>query len=149
MTPDTDTIFALASGASPAAIAVLRISGPRAGNALDSLAGLPRPPARRLTLRLLRDGGGAVLDQAMLAWLPVAEQHEHLAAVPRLMLSERTVTDIDALLARLAQVRAQGHAVSDGENAYGLRTVAAPVLDGAGRPIAGVSMTIAAAPAGR
>ena len=70
MTPDTDTIFALASGAPPAAIAVLRISGPRAGDALDSLAGLPRPPARRLTLRRLRDGGGAVLDQSMLAWLP-------------------------------------------------------------------------------
>lgn len=84
------------------------------------------------------------LGQAMLAWLPVAEQHEHLAAVPRLMLSERTVTDLDALLARLAAVRAQGYAVSDGENAYGLRTVAAPVLDGCGRPIAGISMTIAA-----
>jgi IclR family pca regulon transcriptional regulator len=84
------------------------------------------------------------LGQAMLAWLPVAEQHEHLAAVPRLMLSERTVTDLDGLLSRLAQVRAQGYAVSDGENAYGLRTVAAPVLDAGGRPIAGISMTIAA-----
>ncbi|WP_203072826.1 IclR family transcriptional regulator [Falsiroseomonas ponticola] len=84
------------------------------------------------------------LGQAMLAWLPVAEQHEQLAAVPRVMLSERTITDLDALLARLAQVRAQGYAVSDGENAYGLRTVAAPVLDARGRPIAGVSMTIAA-----
>ena len=82
------------------------------------------------------------LGQAMLAWLPVVEQQAQLAAVPRLMLSERTITDIGALMDRLAQVRAQGYAVSDGENAYGLRTVAAPVLDGRGRPIAGVSMTI-------
>ena len=85
------------------------------------------------------------LGQAMLAWLPVAEQHEQLAAVPRVMLSERTLTELDALMARLASVRARGFAVSDGENAYGLRTVAAPVLDGAGRPIAGVSLTISAA----
>jgi IclR family pca regulon transcriptional regulator len=84
------------------------------------------------------------LGQAMLAWLPAAEQQAQLAAVPRVMLSERTLTDGDALLARLQAVRAQGYAVSDGENAYGLRTVAAPVLDAAGRPIAGVSMTVAA-----
>lgn len=84
------------------------------------------------------------LGQAMLAWLPEAEQHEQLAAVPRVMLSERTLTQLDPLMARLAAVRARGFAVSDGENAYGLRTVAAPVLDGAGRPIAGVSLTITA-----
>ena len=34
--------------------------------------------------------------------------------------------------------------MSNGENAYGLRTVAAPVLDTAAKPIAGVSLTIAA-----
>jgi IclR family pca regulon transcriptional regulator len=39
-------------------------------------------------------------------------------------------------------VRAQGYAVSDGENAYGLRTIAAPVLDLSGAPVAGVSLTI-------
>lgn len=82
------------------------------------------------------------LGQAMLAWLPVAEQHEQLAAVPRVMLSERTLTDLESLMGRLAAVRARGFAVSDGENAYGLRTVAAPVLDARGAPAAGVSLTI-------
>ena len=84
------------------------------------------------------------LGQAILAWLPQAEQVAHLQAVDRVMLSERTLTGLDDLLARLAEVRARGFAVSDGENAYGLRTVAAPVLDAAGRPLAGVSLTIAA-----
>lgn len=84
------------------------------------------------------------LGQAILAWLPQAEQVAHLQAVERVMLSERTLIDLDGLLARLAEVRARGFAVSDGENAYGLRTVAAPVLDAAGRPLAGVSLTIAA-----
>jgi IclR family pca regulon transcriptional regulator len=46
------------------------------------------------------------------------------------------------LLNRLALVRKRGYAVSDGENAYGLRTVAAAVLDGDGMPVAGISATI-------
>src|SRR5262245_47136532 len=37
--PSPDTIFALSSGRLPAAIAVVRISGPRAGDALMALAG--------------------------------------------------------------------------------------------------------------
>jgi len=49
-------------------------------------------------------------------------------------LSERTLIDLDELLDRLTQVRALGYATSDGENAYGLRTVAAPVLDTDGLP---------------
>jgi IclR family pca regulon transcriptional regulator len=85
------------------------------------------------------------LGQAILAWLPRDEQVRQLEAVPRVMLSERTLTGLDALLARLAEVRARGFAVSDGENAYGLRTVAAPVLGPEGRPFAGASLTIAAA----
>ncbi len=84
------------------------------------------------------------LGQAILAWLPRQEQVVHPDAVPRVMPSECTLTDLDALLARLAELRTQGHAVADGENAYGLRTVAAPVLDPAGRPARGVSLTVAA-----
>jgi IclR family pca regulon transcriptional regulator len=82
------------------------------------------------------------LGHAILAFLPREEQVAQLERRPRVMLSERTVTDLEALLARLEQVRAQGYAVSDGENAYGLRTVAAPILDASGHPFAGVSLTI-------
>ena len=64
-----DTIFALSSGAPPAAIAVIRISGPQAGAALMQLAGtLPRP--RHASYRVLRDGAGEVLDRALVLWLP-------------------------------------------------------------------------------
>ncbi|WP_244457777.1 IclR family transcriptional regulator [Roseomonas fluvialis] len=82
------------------------------------------------------------LGQAIMAWLPREEQVAQLGSVPRVKLSDRTVTDLDALLVRLDEVRARGYAVSDGENAYGLRTVAAPVLDAQGAPVAGVSLTI-------
>lgn len=64
-----DTIFAVASGAGRAAIAVFRISGPGSGAALEALCGR-RPAARRASLRRLRDGAGVVLDQALVLWLP-------------------------------------------------------------------------------
>lgn len=65
----TDTIFALSSGAPPAAIAVVRISGPLAGDALRALAGRSLPP-RRAVAATLRDQAGAVLDRALALWLP-------------------------------------------------------------------------------
>lgn len=80
-----DTIFALSSGAPPAAIAVVRISGPEAGAALRLLAGqLPEP--RRATYRRLHDLQQSILDHALVLWLPgphtatgenIAELHLH------------------------------------------------------------------------
>lgn len=61
----SDTIFAVSSGAPPAAIAVLRISGTDAKAAASALAGkLPEP--RRAAVRRLRDpANGSVLDSAL------------------------------------------------------------------------------------
>lgn len=85
---------------------------------------------------------GAALGHAILACLPVEAQRELILRSNRLRLSEKTLVEPDAILARLADVRARGYAVSDGENAYGLRTVAAAVLDTDGSPVAGISLTI-------
>ena len=84
----------------------------------------------------------AALGHVMLAHLARDEQIERLEARPRVKLSERTLTDLDALLARLDLVRKKGHAVSDGENAYGLRTLATPIFDAQGVVIGGLSVTI-------
>ena len=65
----TDTIFALGSGAPPAAIAVIRISGSDAGAALQCLSG-KLPPPRRAVLATLADPDGLPLDTAMVLWLP-------------------------------------------------------------------------------
>ena len=81
-----DTIYALSSGSPPAAIAVVRISGPRANAALTALAGkLPEP--RVATLARLKDPeSGEALDNALLLRFPapasatgedVAELHLH------------------------------------------------------------------------
>jgi tRNA modification GTPase len=68
--PARDTIFALSSGRPPAAIAVIRISGPRAGDALKALVGrLPEP--RRAALARVRDpASGEILDEALALWFP-------------------------------------------------------------------------------
>jgi tRNA modification GTPase len=68
--PDRSTIFALSSGRPPAAIAVVRVSGPRAGVALERLIGrLPEP--RKAALARVRDpASGDVIDEALALWFP-------------------------------------------------------------------------------
>lgn len=63
------TIFALSSGAAPAGIGVIRVSGPRATAAVTALAGT-LPPPREARVRALRDGAGALLDRALVLVFP-------------------------------------------------------------------------------
>lgn len=60
-----DTIYAHSSGQAPAAIAVIRISGPDAHAAGKTLAG-SLPSARQAAVRRLRDVHGVVLDDALI-----------------------------------------------------------------------------------
>ena len=104
------TIAALASGRPPAAIAVIRLSGPNAFGALAALMGPELPPPRRLSLRTLRDPVTQVmLDRALVVVFPgpytasgedLAELHLHggvavvtgvlmaLVALPGIRLAE-------------------------------------------------------------
>jgi tRNA modification GTPase len=59
-----DTIFALSSGSPPAAIAVIRVSGPLAHEAGRRFAG-SLPPARHAAVRELRDEAGELLDESL------------------------------------------------------------------------------------
>ena len=69
MTEYSDTIFAIASGAGRAAIAVLRISGPASGTILDRIC-RRRPRPRLAALRTLRDRFDFVIDKSLVLWLP-------------------------------------------------------------------------------
>jgi tRNA modification GTPase len=100
-----DTIFALSSGAPPAAIAVVRISGPKAGEALQTLAGRLPEPRRSAYLRL-RDESGETLDQVLALWLPgprtatgedIAELHCHGGRA--------VVSAVEAALAGMPELR--------------------------------------------
>jgi tRNA modification GTPase len=65
----TDTIFALATAPGRAAVAVVRLSGTHAGQALAALAGR-QPPPRRAAVRKLQDADGRILDEALVLWMP-------------------------------------------------------------------------------
>lgn len=81
------TIVALASGAGRAGVAVLRLSGPQAGAALEALTDRPPPPARRAARRAFCEpASGLSLDDGLALWFPgpasftgedVAELHVH------------------------------------------------------------------------
>ncbi|MDB5463602.1 MAG: thdF [Phenylobacterium sp.] len=65
----TDTIFAPATAAGRAAVAVVRLSGPGSAEAVRALAGR-LPAARRASLRRLKDADGQAIDEALVLWLP-------------------------------------------------------------------------------
>jgi tRNA modification GTPase len=102
MADATDTIFALSSGPPPAAIAVVRISGPRASAALEALIGRV-PVARRATFARVREPStGETIDEAVVLWFPSpkSETGEDTAEVQ--LHGGRAV--IAAVLAALATV---------------------------------------------
>ena len=80
------TIFALATPPGRSGVAVIRVSGSAAGDALDAVAGTPRPASRVATLRRLRTAMGETIDTSLLLWFPgpnsftgedMAEFHVH------------------------------------------------------------------------
>lgn len=80
-----DTIYALSSGRVPAAIAVVRVSGPKARIGLETITGtIPEP--RRAKRATFREPSGDVIDDGLVLWFPapgsetgedVAELHVH------------------------------------------------------------------------
>ena len=98
-----DTIFALSSGSPPAAVALVRISGPRADSALESLAGML--PGPRTASLVALSAAGEPLDRAIVLRFPgpgsatgedVVELHLHGGrAVVAAVLA--ALADIDGL----------------------------------------------------
>ena len=99
---DRDTIFALSSGRPPAAIAVVRISGPRARTALERMVGrVPQP--RRASLALLRDPvTGEMVEEGLALWFPAPNSETGEDMVELHVHGGRAV--IAAVLAALAKL---------------------------------------------
>src|ERR1700734_37814 len=68
--PDRSTIFALSSGRLPAAIAVVRLSGPNARVALEKLTGRLPEPRKAMLVRVRDPESGEVIDEALALWFP-------------------------------------------------------------------------------
>ena len=102
-----DTIFAPASGAGRAAIAVIRISGPRCAAALAALAPGKAFPDRVATLATLSDpASGEALDRALVVRFvaPKSFTGEEMAEL-QATGGRATVAGIVAALARLPGLR--------------------------------------------
>lgn len=80
------------------------------------------------------------LGKALLAFLPDAERAETVGRISFVRRGPNTLTSKAALLAELERVRATGIAVNNEELAYGLRSVAVPVLSGAGEAVAAINL---------
>jgi IclR family transcriptional regulator, pca regulon regulatory protein len=80
------------------------------------------------------------MGRVLLAGLPDAELKAHLARVKLVRLTARTVASADELMSVLKAVRRGGYAVVDQELEIGLRSIAVPVLDRGGRPIAAINI---------
>jgi tRNA modification GTPase len=86
MAQSDDTIFAPSTAPGRAGIAVLRISGPQAKSAVETLCGSEPPPPKTAILKAFRDGDGALIDRGLLLWFAaphsfsgedIAEFHVH------------------------------------------------------------------------
>lgn len=85
------------------------------------------------------------MGRVLLAALPEAEARALVEAADRRALTARTVTGVEAIMARLARARAEGHAVIDQELEIGLTSIAVPVADRAGRVLAAINIGTQAA----
>jgi len=81
------------------------------------------------------------MGRLLLADLKDEEIKARLAASNREALTKHTVTDVDALFAKVVQARRQGWCLVNQELEEGLVSIAAPIVDRAGRPVAALNIS--------
>ena len=82
------------------------------------------------------------LGKVLLAFLPEAERAATLAAIDFSRRGPNTIVTRRALDEELRRVRANGYAINNEELAYGLRSIAAPVLDHEGRAACAINLAV-------
>jgi IclR family pca regulon transcriptional regulator len=80
------------------------------------------------------------MGKVLLAFLPDDQRDDVLSRVTFARRGPNTLTSKDALLAELHRVREAGIAVNNEELAYGLRSVAVPVIAASGEAVAAVNL---------
>jgi IclR family pca regulon transcriptional regulator len=87
----------------------------------------------------------ASMGRVLLAALPERERIRLLEATDRPKLTEKTLTEMPALLAEIEKIGREGFAINDEELEIGLRSIAVPLVDGAGRVVAAINVGAQAA----
>jgi IclR family pca regulon transcriptional regulator len=84
------------------------------------------------------------MGRVLLAALPTDEARRLVEASLRTKRTERTMTDISALMAEIEATRERGYAAIDQEVEIGLRSVAVPLQNARGRTVASLNIGLAA-----
>lgn len=84
----------------------------------------------------------SAMGRVLLAGLPPERRDALLAAAPRPAFTDRTLTDLTAVRAAIAQAGAQGYAVVDQELEIGLRSLAVPIRSRAGEVRAAMNISL-------
>lgn len=82
------------------------------------------------------------LGKVLLAWLPPDDLDRRLAAMTFEPLTSRTITDRELFRRELATTAQRGYAVTDGEGALGLCSLAVPLIDRDGRVAAAINISL-------
>jgi IclR family transcriptional regulator, pca regulon regulatory protein len=82
------------------------------------------------------------LGKVLLAQLPAEERDERLRRIDFARRGPNTLTSRTALEAELERVRREGYAINNEELAYGLRSIAAPVLTHDGAAAAAINLAV-------
>lgn len=78
----------------------------------------------------------------LLAWMPEPESRALLSEHPLKRFTDSTLTNVDDVLARLAEIRASGLSVTYGEVDSDAMGIAAPIFDADGQVVAAVSVVL-------
>jgi IclR family transcriptional regulator, pca regulon regulatory protein len=81
------------------------------------------------------------MGRMLLAGLPDDEALRRLRAARRGPLTRHTVTDVDALMAKVQQARKQGWCLVNQELEEGLISIAAPITNRTGRTVAALNIS--------
>lgn len=77
----------------------------------------------------------------MLSNLDATEQRSFFERNPPVPLTPYTVTDVDAILEALQQVKQQGFAIVDQELEVGLLAIAVPIINNKGKAVAAMGIS--------
>jgi len=80
------------------------------------------------------------IGKLLLAHLPSRTRRRLLAAAPLAALTDKTLTDPEALEVELREIRRDGYALNAGENTPGLIGLAVPIKAASGRVMAGLAV---------
>lgn len=100
----------------------------------------PNPVRYTVSLGERRELYSSAIGKLLLAYMDLEKRDQYLSRVPLKAFTPNTITSARRLRAQLAEIREDGLSRTDSERVMGASALAAPVLDGAGTLVAGITL---------